>query len=69
MTVQKIINSTRTTTQKKADGKTASDVSNTAYGGNAMSVFDGSATSGKIWLSQFEVGNYEYMIISKRPVR
>lgn len=49
---------------KKADGKTASDVSNTAYGGNAMSVFDGSGDKGKIWLSQFEVGNYEYMIIS-----
>lgn len=34
---------------KKADGKTASDVSNTAYGGNAMSVFDGSGDKGKIW--------------------
>lgn len=49
---------------KKADGTTASDVSNTAYGGNAMSVFDGSGDKGKIWLSQFEIGNYEYMIIS-----
>ena len=49
---------------KKADGTTASDVANTAYGGNAMSVFDGSGDKGKIWLSQFEVGNYEYMIIS-----
>lgn len=29
-----------------------------------MSVFDGSGDKGKIWLSQFEVGNYEYMIIS-----
>ena len=49
---------------KKADGTTASDVANTAYGGNAMSVFDGSGDKGKIWLSQFEAGNYEYMIIS-----
>ena len=49
---------------KKADGTTASDVANTAYGGNAMSVFDGSGDKGKIWLSQFEIGNYEYMIIS-----
>jgi len=48
----------------KEDGTTASDVSNTAYGGNAMSVFDGSGDKGKIWLSQFEIGNYEYMIIS-----
>ena len=29
-----------------------------------MSVFDGSGDKGKIWLSQFEIGNYEYMIIS-----
>lgn len=49
---------------KKIDGTTASDVANTAYGGNAMSVFDGSGDKGKIWLSQFEIGNYEYMIIS-----
>lgn len=49
---------------KKIDGTTASDVSNTAYGGNAMSVFDGSGDKGKIWLSQFEIGNYEYMIVS-----
>ena len=49
---------------KKEDGTTASDVANTAYGGNAMSVFDGSGDKGKIWLSQFEIGNYEYMIIS-----
>ena len=49
---------------KKADGTTASDVANTAYGGNAMSVFDGSGDKGKIWLSQFEIGNYEYMIVS-----
>lgn len=48
---------------KKADGTTASDVSNVNYGGNAMSVFDGTV-DGKIWLSQFEIGNYEYMIIS-----
>ena len=48
---------------KKADG-TESDVSNTSYNGNAMSVFDGSGDNGKIWLSQFEAGNYEYMIIS-----
>jgi hypothetical protein len=47
---------------KKADG-TASDVSNTNYGGNAMSVFDGSI-DGKIWLSQFEIGNYEYIVVS-----
>lgn len=26
--------------------------------------FDGSGDKGKIWLSQFEIGNYEYMIIS-----
>lgn len=44
---------------KKVDGTTESDVSNVNYGGNAMSVFDC-----KIWLSQFEIGNYEYMIIS-----
>ncbi|MBS6194258.1 MAG: hypothetical protein KH828_01575 [Clostridiales bacterium] len=49
---------------KKIDGTTASDVANTSYGGNAMSVFDGSGDKGKIWLSQFEIGNYEYMIIS-----
>lgn len=48
---------------QKEDG-TASDVSNTAYGGNAMSVFDGSGDKGKIWLSQFEIGNYEYMVVS-----
>ena len=36
---------------KKADGKTASDVSNTAYGGNAMSVFDGSGDKGKMALT------------------
>jgi hypothetical protein len=47
----------------KEDGTTASDVSNMNYGGNAMSVFDGTV-DGKIWLSQFEIGNYEYMIIS-----
>ena len=49
---------------KKEDGETASDVSNTAYGGNAMSVFDGSGDKGKIWLSQYEIGNYEYIVIS-----
>lgn len=49
---------------KKADGVTGSDVANTAYGGNAMSVFDGSGDKGKIWLSQYEIGNYEYMVIS-----
>ena len=43
---------------KKADG-TESDVSNVEYGGNAMSVFDC-----KIWLSQYEDDNYEYMIVS-----
>ncbi len=48
---------------KKLDGSD-SDVANADYGGNAMSVFDGSGDKGKIWLSQFEVGNYEYMIIS-----
>ena len=48
---------------KKADG-TESDISSVDYGGNAMSVFDGSGDKGKIWLSQFEIGNYEYMIIS-----
>lgn len=47
----------------KEDG-TASDVSNAAYGGNAMSVFDGSGDKGKIWVSQYEVGNYEYIVIS-----
>lgn len=49
---------------KKIDGTTASDVANVNYGGNAMSVFDGSGDKGKIWLSQFEIGNYEYMIVS-----
>lgn len=49
---------------KKEDGETASDVANVNYGGNAMSVFDGSGDKGKIWLSQFEIGNYEYMIVS-----
>lgn len=48
---------------KKEDGVTASDVSNVNYGGNAMSVFDGTI-DGKIWLSQFEIGNYEYIIVS-----
>lgn len=48
---------------QKEDGM-ASDVSNAAYGGNAMSVFDGSGDKGKIWLSQFEVGNYEYIVVS-----
>ena len=46
---------------KKEDG-TASDADKMTYGGNAMSVFDG--IEGKMWLSQFEIGNYEYMIIS-----
>ncbi len=46
----------------KEDG-TESDISNVDYGGNAMSVFDGTV-DGKIWLSQFEIGNYEYIIIS-----
>ena len=49
---------------KKEDGVAESDVSNQEYGGNAMSVFDGSGDKGKIWLSQFEIGNYEYMIVS-----
>ena len=48
---------------KKADG-TESDVSNTSYNGNAMSVFDGSGENGKIWLSQYEDEDAEYMIIS-----
>ena len=48
---------------KKADG-TTSDVSNTSYDGNAMSVFDGSGNNGKIWLSQYEDDAAEYMIIS-----
>lgn len=47
----------------KTDGTTASDVANTSYGGNAMSVFDGSV-DGKIWLSQYEIGNYEYIVVS-----
>jgi hypothetical protein len=29
-----------------------------------MSVFDGSGDKGKIWISQFEIGNYEYIVVS-----
>ena len=50
----------------KEDGKTPSDVGNMAYGGNAMSVFDGSGNKGKIWLSQYEDEMYEYIIISNK---
>ena len=47
----------------KEDG-TPSDIGNVDYPGNAMAVFDGSEGKGKIWLSQYEKGNYEYIIIS-----
>ena len=42
---------------KKIDGTTASDVANTAYAGNAMSAIP------RVWISQYEIGNYEYIIL------
>ena len=41
----------------KEDGVTASDVANTAYAGNAM------AAMPLVWISQYEIGNYEYIIL------
>lgn len=43
----------------KEDGVTASDVANTAYNGNAMSVFDC-----MIWIKAWEDTNYEYYQIA-----
>ena len=42
---------------KKIDGSTASDISNSSYDGNAMSVFP------TIWLYQYEDTDYEYNYI------
>jgi len=44
----------------KIDGVTASDVANTAYAGNAM------AAMPLVWISQYEVGNYEYIILCEK---
>ena len=41
-------------TQKEGGG--TSDVANTSFGGNAMAVMP------TVWLSQYEVGNYQYII-------
>lgn len=41
---------------KKEDGVTASDVSNTSYGGNAMSAFP------RMWVYRYEDTTYEYCI-------
>lgn len=43
----------------KEDGETASDISNTAYAGNAMSCFDC-----KIWIKMWEDANFEYYAVS-----
>ena len=43
---------------KKIDGVTASDVANTAYGGNAMAEFR------RLWLRTYEDANYQYIIFS-----
>ncbi len=43
---------------KKLDGVTASDVSNTAYGGNAMAEFK------RLWLRTYEDATYQYIIFS-----
>lgn len=43
---------------KKEDG-TASDIANASFGGNAMSSIP------LVWLSQFEIGDYEYIIVSE----
>jgi hypothetical protein len=43
---------------KKLDGVTASDIANTAYGGNAMSEFR------RLWLRTYEDATYQYIIFS-----
>jgi hypothetical protein len=43
---------------KKLDGTTASDVANTAYGGNAMAEFR------RLWLRTYEDATYQYIIFS-----
>jgi hypothetical protein len=43
---------------KKIDGVTASDVANTAYGGNAMAEFR------RLWLRTYEDATYQYIIFS-----
>lgn len=43
---------------KKLDGVTASDVANTAYGGNAMAEFK------RLWLRTYEDATYQYIIFS-----
>lgn len=43
---------------KKLDGVTASDIANTAYGGNAMAEFR------RLWLRTYEDTNYQYIIFS-----
>jgi len=43
---------------KKLDGVTASDVANTAYGGNAMAEFR------RLWLRTYEDATYQYIIFS-----
>lgn len=45
---------------KKADG-TASDVANTAFGGNAMSAIP------LVWIKQYEDAQYEYIILCREP--
>lgn len=47
---------------KKADGSTASDVSNTAYGGNAMMRFP------RIWTKRYTSGNYQYVLKSNKQI-
>ncbi len=43
---------------KKLDGVTASDIANTAYGGNAMAEFR------RLWLRTYEDATYQYIIFS-----
>jgi len=43
---------------KKLDGVTASDIANTAYGGNAMAEFK------RLWLRTYEDATYQYIIFS-----
>lgn len=43
---------------KKLDGVTASDIGNTAYGGNAMAEFR------RLWLRTYEDATYQYIIFS-----
>lgn len=47
---------------KKIDGETASDVTDESTALNAMSEFP------QIWLCQYEVGNYEYVIVSNTQI-